>query len=185
MSLAWLLAIVFTAGWIPLYLSRAEALGQALVAYTSAEKVATVTTAILLSLHMAAGCVLVTLCPALPVPRALLALAVYVAGIGFWFWGRTLIGPLSVRRMPDEPPLAFRRDGAFGIVRHPLYFGCLVATAAPVVATVNPWLAGSYGLCAAMLAARAVQEEKRLRAQLGAQYETYCNEVKRLVPFVW
>jgi len=182
---AWLLAIVFTVGWIPLYLSRAEALEQALGAYTPVEKVSTVATSAILSVHMGVGCVVMTLQVNLPLLRALLALAVYVSGIGFWFWGRTLIGPLRVRRMPDDPPLAFRRDGAFGIVRHPLYFGCLIATAAPVVATLRPLLVGSYLMCAVMLAVRAIQEEKRLRAQLGKQYESYCSEVKRLVPFVW
>jgi protein-S-isoprenylcysteine O-methyltransferase Ste14 len=66
-----------------------------------------------------------------------------------------------------------------------LYFGYLLATAAPVAATPNRWLAVSFALCAMMLAVRAVQEERRLRAQLGAQYDDYCKDVKRLVPFVW
>jgi protein-S-isoprenylcysteine O-methyltransferase Ste14 len=53
------------------------------------------------------------------------------------------------------------------------------------VATFNPWLLASYTVCAVAIGVRALQEEKRLRAQLGAQYEDYCREVKRLVPFVW
>jgi protein-S-isoprenylcysteine O-methyltransferase Ste14 len=36
-----------------------------------------------------------------------------------------------------------------------------------------------------VLGVRAVTEEKRLRAQLGAQYDDYSKDVKRLVPFVW
>lgn len=185
MSLGWLLAVVFTAGWVAIYLSRAEEIGQALLVYTAAEKVSTITTTVLVSLHMVAGCTLLSLEPRLPVSRALLALVVYMSGIGFWFWGRMLIGPLRVRRMPDDLPLVFRRDGAFGIVRHPLYFGCVLATAAPVVATASAWLAASYALCVGMFVVRAVQEEKRLRAQLGAQYADYCSEVKRLVPYIW
>lgn len=185
MTLGWFLAIVFSAGWIPVYWSRAEAIGQALPAYAPIEKVSAAATSAILSVHMAAGCVLLTLSSAIHGPRALVALAVYGAGIAFWFWGRTLIGPLKIRRMPDEPPLEFRRDGAFGVVRHPLYFGCLTTLAAPVIASLNPWLLLSYAACAVMLAVRSVQEEKRLRAQLGAQYEAYCKDVKRLLPFVW
>ena len=185
MTLGMVLAIFFTAGWIPLYLSRAEDVGEALPAYESREKLVMVATVVVLSLHMATGCLLVSLRADIGPGRGALAAAVYAFGIGFWFWGRRLIGPLKVRRRPDQPPLRFRRDGAFGIVRHPLYFGCLVAMAAPVVVTLSPWLTVSYACCGLVLGVRAVQEETRLRAQVGAQYDAYRNEVKRLIPYVW
>jgi protein-S-isoprenylcysteine O-methyltransferase Ste14 len=185
MNFGWLLAILFTVGWVPLYLSRAEALSQALPRYEPIEKLATISTTVWVSLHMTLGCLLLTLESDIPAVRALAAGTVYFVGLGFWFWGRSLIGPLAVRRLPDEPPLEFKRSGAFGIVRHPLYCGYMTLSAAPVVATFNPWLAASYAVCVLLIGIRVLQEEKRLRAQLGPQYEDYSREVKRLIPFVW
>jgi protein-S-isoprenylcysteine O-methyltransferase Ste14 len=184
MTLGFVLAIIFTVGWLPPFLWRTEPIAQALPTYGRGERLSTLATAIALSVHMVAGCVLLTLVDVPPL-RALLALAVFSFGIGFWYWGRRLIGPLWQRRMPDEPPPALRRSGAFGVVRHPLYFSYLTAASAPVIATLDPRLLASYAVCAAVLGMRAVTEEKRLRAQLGAQYEEYTREVKRLVPFVW
>jgi protein-S-isoprenylcysteine O-methyltransferase Ste14 len=40
-------------------------------------------------------------------------------------------------------------------------------------------------LCGVALMVRAVQEERRLRAQVGAPYDAYCRAVKRLIPYVW
>ena len=184
MTLGVLLAIVFMIGWLPPYLWRTEPMVQALPAYDSGERYSTLATAIALTVHMAIGCIMLTL-HHVPLLRGLIALAIFGFGIGFWYWGRTLIGPLQVRRMPDELPPAFLTSGAFGIVRHPLYFSYLTAAAAPVVATLSPWLVLSYTVCAVMLGARAITEEKRLRTQLGAQYDDYSRKVKRLVPFVW
>lgn len=184
MTVGVLLAIVFTIGWLPPFLWRTEQIAQALPAYDSSERYSTLATSIALSIHMAIGCIMLTFVHVPPV-RGLVALIIFGFGLGFWYWGRTLIGPLHVRRLPDEPPPAFLSSGAFGIVRHPLYFSYLTAAAAPAVATLSPWLLSSYAVCAALLGARAVIEEKRLRTQLGAQYDDYSRKVKRLVPFVW
>jgi protein-S-isoprenylcysteine O-methyltransferase Ste14 len=184
MTVGFVLAIIFTIGWLPPFLWRTEPLAQAFPAYDRDERLSTLATAITLSLHMGVGCVWLTVVD-VPLLRGGLALVIFLFGLGFWYWGRTLIGPLQVRRLPGEPPPALQRRGAFGIVRHPLYFSYLLASAAPVVAALNPWLLLSYAVCAMVLGVRAVTEEKRLRAQLGAQYDDYSKDVKRLVPFVW
>jgi protein-S-isoprenylcysteine O-methyltransferase Ste14 len=64
--------------------------------------------------------------------RAALGIVVFAAAVAFWFWGRLQIGPLHMRRLPEEAPLQLRCSGAFGIVRHPLYFSYLLAAAAPL-----------------------------------------------------
>jgi protein-S-isoprenylcysteine O-methyltransferase Ste14 len=112
-------------------------------------------------------------------------LALFGSAIAFWFWGRLMIGPLRVRRLPTEPPLRLQRSGAFGIVRHPLYFGYLLAAAAPLVVLPRPLFLLTFALAGTGLVVRAAQEERRLHAQVGAPYEYYCREVKRLIPFVW
>ena len=77
------------------------------------------------------------------------------------------------------------QDGAYAIVRHPLYLGTLIAAAAPVVATRSWLLLATLICCFLVLAKRAVDEEGRLREQLGTEYVDYSREVKRLIPFIW
>jgi protein-S-isoprenylcysteine O-methyltransferase Ste14 len=70
-------------------------------------------------------------------------------------------------------------------VRHPLYFGVLVVSAAPAVAAGRLFLLCTYLMCVVAIVVRALQEERRLHAQLGSEYASYCRDVKRLVPFLW
>jgi protein-S-isoprenylcysteine O-methyltransferase Ste14 len=185
MTLGQALALFFTVGWVPLYFCRAEAVGAALEHYESTERRWVQLSVAAVSLYVAASCVSVSVTRDMAPWRALLSMAVFAGGIGFWFWGRVLIGPLRVRRLPEEAPLRLRRDGAFGIVRHPLYFGVLVACAAPLLVAPRPHLLLGFAGCVIVVSVRALQEERRLRAQLGAAYDAYSREVKRLAPFLW
>jgi protein-S-isoprenylcysteine O-methyltransferase Ste14 len=138
-----------------------------------------------LVLHMTSVCLALSLTSDIAWWSAGLGLALFGSAIAFWFWGRRMIGPLRVRRLPDEPPLQLQRKGAFGIVRHPLYFSYLVAAAAPLAVIPRPQFLLTFAICCVALTMRAVQDEQRLRAQVGPPYEAYCREVKRLIPFVW
>lgn len=180
-----LLSLVFALGWVPLFVFRAEALTKALPVYRGAERLWVQLTPALLALHVTAACATISALRTVPVWPAAGGVAAFAAAIAFWFWGRLLIGPLRRQRLPDEPPLRLRRDGAFGVVRHPLYLGYLLAAAAPLVIVPRFLLVVTFTLSGLALAVRAVQEERRLKSQLGAEYEAYCRQVKRLLPFVW
>jgi protein-S-isoprenylcysteine O-methyltransferase Ste14 len=180
-----LLAAVFALGWIPLYVCRAEGWTEALPSYRGAERFWVCVTPALLATHMTAACVLLNVVPEPASWSVGLGVAIFAAAIGFWFWGRVLIGPLRVRRLPNESPLQLRRDGAFGIVRHPMYFAYLLACFAPVLVVRRVILLVTFGAAATAIVVRAIQEERRTRAQVGAPYDEYCRDVKRLLPFVW
>jgi protein-S-isoprenylcysteine O-methyltransferase Ste14 len=178
------LAAAFTLGWIPLYVYRAESMQEALPHYSASERRWVRLSPAIVAAHMTLGCILVSV--AEPPPwRAAAGAALFAAGVAFWFWARHQIGPLRVTRLPDEPPRQFRRDGAFGIVRNPLFLGYLAAAAAPAIVAARPILLLTFAACFAALAIRAGQEERRLHRQLGPPYAAYCREVKRLIPFVW
>ena len=185
MSLGITLGLAFGLGWIPLFLFRAEALTEALPSYTPSERLWVTLTPAALALHMVSACVAVSLTPDITWAGAAAGLLLFGGAIAFWFWGRLMIGPLRVRRLPNDPPLRLQRNGAFGLVRHPLYFAYLLAAGAPLVVVPRPLFVVTFALSGVGLIVRAVQEERRLHAQVGAPYENYCREVKRLIPFVW
>jgi len=179
------LAILYTLGWLPLFFIRTESLTQAFPQYGRAERWSTAGSAAAMGVHMTLACIVVSLTEPISAVAATLSVMLFVAGLGFWLWARILIGPLRRPRLPEEPPLRLRSDGPFGVVRNPLYLGALTAAAAPLIVAPRPLLCVSYALCVGALTMRAVQEERRLHQQLGAEYAVYCGRVKRLVPFVW
>ena len=134
MSFPLVLALFFTVGWVPVYRYRTELLFEAYPNYEGAERSSGPLSLIILSLHVTAGCILTSLAN-IPPMAVLMSVLLYLMGIGLWLWGRSLLAPLNARLLPQEAPEGLRRDGAYGLVRHPLYLGTLVAASAPVVAT--------------------------------------------------
>jgi protein-S-isoprenylcysteine O-methyltransferase Ste14 len=180
-----LLAGLFTLGWIPHFVYRTEALTEAFESYSRSERCWVIAAPSIIAAHTATSCITLSLAATIPPWRAALSVVVFTSGVAFWLWGRRAIAPYDTRRLPDEPPIEFRRDGPFGLVRNPLYFGTMLAAAAPVVAAAEPFLLVPYSACLVALRVRAEQEERRLHQQLGRVYAEYCNEVKRLIPFLW
>jgi protein-S-isoprenylcysteine O-methyltransferase Ste14 len=179
------IAVVFVLGWIPVFVYRTEALMEALPAYDRAERLWSFVTPAVVATHCTVACAILGFVAEIPLWALTLGTAVYGGAVLFWLWARALISPLHVRRLPDEPPRQLRRSGAFGVVRHPLYFSYLLACAAPVIIARRGLLLVTFALCAGVLAVRSLLEERRLRAQLGVPYDEYCRTVKRLLPFVW
>lgn len=179
-----LLAVLFTTGWLPVFLYRTESWREVLPVYAPGERFWVVAAPVCVSLHFAAGCLVLSTAEHVAPWRALAGVVLFTLGLAVWFWARAAIAPLTTRMLPDQPPAAFRRDGPFGLVRNPLYFACLLALAAPMVAAGETALLATFGLCVLALWVRAAQEERRLHEQLGARYAEYCREVKRLIPFV-
>lgn len=179
------LAVIFALGWLLLFAYRPENFNEALPSYRGGERFWVFATPTLMAAHVTVSCVVLNWLPPPPLWSIVLGMGLFAGSIAFWFWGRVLIGPLRVRRLPDEPPLQLRRDGAFGIVRHPMYFAYLLACAAPVLLVRRGFLLVTFGLAVLGIIMRAVQEERRIRAQIGRPYDDYCREVKRLIPYVW
>ena len=180
------LALVYTAGWIPLFALRAESVHVSLPHYdTWRERASVILSVVAMSTHVTATCLTITFMKALPPVATAASLAIFAAGLGLWLWGRILISPLFTQRLPEEAPPVLQTGGAFGIVRHPLFLGMLVAAGAPLLVAPRIFLALTFVLCCLALALQAVQEEARLHAQLGEPYAAYCLEVKRLIPWVW
>lgn len=93
-------------------------------------------------------------------------------------------------RSSREPTLAFERttvlvdEGAYQLIRHPLYASLLLLAGGVVLKRVSPasvTLALTAGAC--FVATALAEEPENLRA-FGEEYESYRRRTRRFVPFV-
>ena len=118
-----------------------------------------------------------------PIALAWAMVAVVFAGLLFTWWARIHLGRLwssSVARKADHYVVD---TGPYGIVRHPIYTGIILASIATAAmrGTALAWL----GVCVMTTGwvIKARLEESFLREQLGAEtYGEYVRRVPMLAP---
>ncbi len=76
------------------------------------------------------------------------------------------------------------RAGVYGIVRHPIYGGLILATLGAGLATANTTRTLLGGVLALFFDAKARREEIWLTEKFP-QYPAYRRTVKKLIPFVY
>jgi protein-S-isoprenylcysteine O-methyltransferase Ste14 len=111
---------------------------------------------------------------------------VILVALGFAFsaWARVYLGPLWSGSITTKGDHRIVDTGPYGIVRHPIYTGILLAVLATAAAKGTV-----MGLTGALLITigiwlKARLEESWLREQLGAgAYDAYCRKVSMLTPF--
>jgi protein-S-isoprenylcysteine O-methyltransferase Ste14 len=114
---------------------------------------------------------------------AWLCLAVTLGGFAFCWWGRLHLGRLWSGQITRKEGHRVVDTGPYGIVRHPIYTGILVAVFATIAANgTSLGIAGGF-LLAIGLWMKARLEERWLRTELGAAYDAYRRRVPMLVPF--
>ncbi len=110
--------------------------------------------------------------------------AVAAAGLAFTWWARLYLGRLwsgSVSRKADHRVVD---TGPYGLVRHPIYTGLIVATSATAVLRGTIVALAGAALIALGFWIKARLEERFLRQELGAEtYDAYRRRVPMLVPF--
>jgi protein-S-isoprenylcysteine O-methyltransferase Ste14 len=117
-----------------------------------------------------------------PLGWALVAIA--ALGFGFCWWARVHIGRLwssSVTRKADHHIVD---TGPYGLVRHPIYTGIIVAAFATGVLRGTIISLLGAGAITLGLWIKARMEEEFLRQELGAEaYDSYRRRVPMLAPF--
>jgi protein-S-isoprenylcysteine O-methyltransferase Ste14 len=115
---------------------------------------------------------------------ALAGLALTVLGIAGAFWARFHLG----RNWSSDPSVKQGHElietGPYGVVRHPIYSGMLLAFLGTAIAHVElrGLVAVAVGLTAFFLKARV--EERLMIGEFGAAYRDYMRRVKMLIPSV-
>jgi protein-S-isoprenylcysteine O-methyltransferase Ste14 len=116
--------------------------------------------------------------------RAAVGLVLFALGLGFAVWARVHIarnwGTPMTRK--DEPELV--TSGPYGLVRHPIYSGILVAGLGTAVALSWVWLAAVV-LAGVYFIYSATVEERYLTDQFPDEYPAYKRSSKMLVPYVF
>ena len=113
---------------------------------------------------------------------ALALLAASVA-LGVWTIWHNRPGNFNIR---PEPKASGRlvTSGPYRFVRNPMYSALLLFAAAEVVAYADMWKIAAWFTLALVLLAKAMLEERGLRAQF-AGYAAYAKRVRRFIPGVF
>jgi protein-S-isoprenylcysteine O-methyltransferase Ste14 len=118
-------------------------------------------------------------------PAAWLLDLVALAGFAFCWWARLHLGTLWSASVTIKPDHHIIDTGPYGLVRHPIYTGLLLAVLATVM--MKGSLMGLTGGAAILvgLVLKAGLEEGFLRQDLGNEaYDAYAGRVPMLVPFL-
>jgi protein-S-isoprenylcysteine O-methyltransferase Ste14 len=117
-------------------------------------------------------------------PVAWLMVALTLLGLLFTGWARLHLGRLWSSNVSRKADHHIVDTGPYGMVRHPIYTGIILATIATAAlrGTVAAWL--GMGLMTLGWYVKARLEEGFLREQLGAEeYASYARRVPMLIPF--
>jgi protein-S-isoprenylcysteine O-methyltransferase Ste14 len=111
--------------------------------------------------------------------------AIVLLGLGFTWWARLHLGRLWSSNVARKAEHHVVDTGPYGIVRHPIYTGIIIASVATAVTrgTLAAWI--GVGLMTYGWYIKARMEEGFLREQLGVdEYGSYARRVPMLIPFL-
>jgi len=116
---------------------------------------------------------------------AYIGLGITILGLGFAVWARFVIGRNWGGLITVQQDHKLMRNGPYGIVRHPIYSGFMLATlgTAIIVGQIGGLI--SVALIVISWGYKARLEETLMVEQFGAEYEDYRRHVKALIPGVW
>lgn len=119
-------------------------------------------------------------------PRQLLALPLFAAGLYLRFHAVSSLGRLFTTRVAIQQQHELIQLGAYRWVRHPAYTGLLIAFMAAGLAMGDALaLLILTGATFYALHRRIIIEEKLLHQQFGTAYQEYCRTTKRLIPGIY
>jgi protein-S-isoprenylcysteine O-methyltransferase Ste14 len=111
--------------------------------------------------------------------------ALVAIGLGFAGWARFHLGRLWSGRVTLKEDHAIIRSGPYGIVRHPIYTGLVLAFAGTALARMTVATLAGFVLVVIGLIIKIRQEEQLLTDHFGAEYDAYRADVHALIPYVW
>jgi len=117
---------------------------------------------------------------------ATIALIAMVLGLSLRTWAVVTLGCLFTMHISIQRDHTIVREGPYKIVRHPSYLGAFVLYASTTV-FLHAWVSAVAAVVILSFAfvRRMHREEQVLKREFGASYESYCEEVHRILPGLW
>ena len=114
------------------------------------------------------------------------ALVLMVSGLVIRTWAVFTLGRYFTWHISTQENQKIIKTGPYAFVRHPGYFGAFL-TYASTALFLKAWFSFILSLIILLFAflRRIHHEEKELKLNLGSQYDSYCNSVKRFIPGIW
>jgi protein-S-isoprenylcysteine O-methyltransferase Ste14 len=116
---------------------------------------------------------------------SILGAALYFPGTSLYLWSLAALGPqfgvssVSGARLYRDHRLV--TQGPFGIVRHPMYIGVLLAAAGALL-IFRTWAMLVFAPMSLVVAVRAEREEQLLAETFGDSWKAYCSRVPKWLP---
>ncbi len=124
-----------------------------------------------------------------PIPRdglvAWSGIALFGLGIAVNIWAMATLRSLYTVRLDIQQGHRLVTSGPYRIVRHPGYFGFVLALPGMGLALGSLALLAFTVAILAWLVVRMREEEAMLVGQFGDEYRAYQRRTKRLIPFVY
>lgn len=118
-------------------------------------------------------------------PIAWTLVAITLAGLLITWWARVTLGRLWSSAVGRKADHVVVDTGPYGLVRHPIYSGLILAIAASAALRGTALACAGAVVMAAGCYVKARLEEDFLREQLGGElYAAYARRVPMLVPFL-
>jgi len=107
-----------------------------------------------------------------------------LAGIAFAIWARLYIGRNWSSSVTIKQDHQLIRTGPYSLVRHPIYFGLIVASLGSAFALRQVRGLIALPIIVAGLWYKARIEERFMEEHFGPEYQGYRRATKALIPFV-
>ncbi|HKE45024.1 MAG TPA: isoprenylcysteine carboxylmethyltransferase family protein [Steroidobacteraceae bacterium] len=120
-----------------------------------------------------------------PSPLYLIGIVLVVAGLGFAVWARVHLGGNWSAVVTLKEGHSLVRTGPYGLVRHPIYTGLLIALLGTALSR-NDWCALlGFAIITAALIRKLSIEERWMMNAFKDEYAEYKSRVAALIPFVF
>jgi len=110
--------------------------------------------------------------------------AVSALGYAWCWWARLYLGKLWSAGVSRKEGHRVVDTGPYGIVRHPIYTGAILAAFAFAASRATPFALLMAVVFTAFFSWKARVEERFLQQQLGPSYDEYRRRVPMLIPFL-
>lgn len=114
------------------------------------------------------------------------ALTLMVSGLAIRTWAVFTLGRYFTWHIVTQEDQTIIKTGPYAFARHPGYFGAFL-TYASTALFLKAWVSFILSLIVLLFAflRRIHYEEQKLKSDMGSQYESYRNSVKKFIPGIW